>query len=502
MTFTLPDRSVIQSIARELDQPMDDASADRLREFMGPFELAYRYLEQTSPELPRVNYAAREFRFPEPRENRLGAWYVRSNIPGATCGPLHGKRIVVKDNILLARIPMSYGTDLLGDYQPEFDATVITRVLDAGATITGKTVCEYLCLHGGSTTSSTGFVRNPHNPEYSAGGSSSGSAVLVVTGEADMALGTDQAGSIRIPCSWSGAVGMKPTHGLVPYTGIAGLEASVDHVGPITSNVPDNALLLEVIAGADNTDGRQRDVRTHRYTEAPGKPVTGLKIGVLKEAFEHEHASPDVNECVRLAADGFRKLGADVCEVSIPLHLAGIAVWSGVILESVWQSLKMGGVNFNVDGIYSPAFVEAMRGWLSRAGDLPVNIVMVMVFGRYLEQFGGRYTALARNLLPRLRRAYDEVFASCDLLLLPTTIIQASRLPESADALSDEHIIRDLFGTSGNTCQFDVTGHPALSLPCGTRNGLPVGMTLAAKHWDESSIYRAAAAFEQVQEAA
>ena len=128
--------------------------------------------------------------------------------------------------------------------------------------------------------------------------------------------------------------------------------------------------------------------------------------------------------------------------------------------------------------------------------DIPVNIRMVMLFGSYIERFGGRYYARARNLLPQLRKAYDELLHRYDLLLMPTTVTQASKLPEPGDDL-DAHIVSDLFGTSGNTCQFDATGHPAISIPCGMPDGLPVGMMLVGKHFDESTIYRAAFAFEQ-----
>ncbi|MAF82764.1 MAG: amidase [Gammaproteobacteria bacterium] len=497
MPFKLPDRQELQRLAAELGRPLGAARADALLEYMQPFEMGFQYLDQEAVELPSVRYPSRTFHFPAPDENPLGAWYVKTEIAGAASGPLHGKRIAVKDNMFVADTPMMYGTEFLEGLVPEFDASVVTRVLDAGATIVGKTVCEYLCMHGGSTTSSTGFVHNPHNPDYSAGGSSSGSAALVVAGEIDMALGTDQAGSVRIPASWSGAVGMKATHGLVPFTGVAGLEATMDHVGPITANVADNALLLEVLAGTDGLDSRQRQLSVQPYGESLGKPVTGMRIGVVREGFEHPHSSSTVNECVRTAAARFKELGADISEISIPMHFPGIAIWSGLLMEPVWHSLQTGGAQFNADGLYSPAFVDAMQDWQSRVEQVPVNLLMVMLFGQYMQRFGGQYYARARNLLPRLRQAYDQAFETCDLLLLPTTITQASRLPATPEELTDEHIITDLFGTSGNTCQFDATGHPALSMPCGMPGGLPVGMMLVAKPFDEPAIYRAASAFEQ-----
>ena len=161
-------------------------------------------------------------------------------------GKLKGKTVVLKDNIMLAGVPMMNGSATMEGYIPDIDATVVQRMLDAGATIVGKAHCEFFCMSGGSHTGATGPVHNPHKMGYSAGGSSSGSAVLVALGEVDMAMGGDQGGSIRMPASFCGIYGMKPTHGLVPYTGIMPIEIYVDHTGPMTANVADNALLLEV----------------------------------------------------------------------------------------------------------------------------------------------------------------------------------------------------------------------------------------------------------------
>ena len=194
---------------------------------------------------------------------------------------------------MLAGVPMMNGTRMLEGYIPPIDATIVTLILDAGGTIVGKAVCEAYGFSGNSHTSATGPVHNPHRSGYSAGGSSSGSAALVAAGEVDMAIGCDQGGSIRMPSSFCGTYGMKPTYGLVPYTGILGMEATIDHVGPITRSVTDNALFLEVIAGADGLDSRQGTPRTETYTQALGQPVAGLRIGVLREGFGLETSEPE-----------------------------------------------------------------------------------------------------------------------------------------------------------------------------------------------------------------
>jgi amidase len=497
MTFQLPDRRDIQALASDFGQTLDDRAADTLLSYFAPFGQGFAYLETEAGQLPPIRYPERSYEFPDADDNPLGAWSVRTSLPGAKNGPLAGKRVAVKDCIFVADVPMMYGTDILEGFKPDFDATVVTRLLDAGAEIAGKAVCEYLCLHGGSGTASSGFVRNPRNPDHAAGGSSSGSAALVASGEVDIALGTDQAGSVRIPSSWCGTVGMKASYGLVPYTGIPGMEASVDHIGPITASVSDNALALEIMAGADGVDGRQRATVDHEYTKALGRSVTGMKIGVLREGFAQPASTAAVDSAVRAGAQKFQGLGADVREISVPMHLPGAVIWSGIVIESVCHAVQMGGVNFNVDGICSPALADAMSGWQSRLRDVPINVLMVLVFGRYMARFGGRFYARAKNLAPRLRQAYDQALSEYDLLLLPTTITQASRLPESLDKMTDEFIVQDLFSTSANACQFNVTGHPAISIPCGTGGGLPVGMMLVGKHFDELTLYRAAHAFEQ-----
>jgi len=194
---------------------------------------------------------------------------------------------------------MMNGASTLEGYIPDMDATIVARILDAGGTIVGKTHCEYFCFSGGSHTCAAGPVHNPHKMGYSAGGSSSGSAVVVVTGEADMAIGGDQGGSIRIPSAFSGTYGMKGTHGLVPYTGVMPIELTIDHTGPMTRTVRDNALLMEVLAGPDGLDPRQVSPKVSSYTEALGGGVKGLRIGVVREGFGHPSSEADVDAKVK-----------------------------------------------------------------------------------------------------------------------------------------------------------------------------------------------------------
>jgi amidase len=312
-----------------------------------------------------------------------------------------------------------------------------------------------------------------------------------------MAIGGDQAGSIRIPASFCGIVGLKPTYGLVPYTGIGPLEITLDTAGPMTANVADNALLLEAIAGPDGLDSRQRDVKVARYTQALGRGVKGLRIGVLKEGFDHPNSEPDVDSKVRAGAERFKSLGATVDEVSVPMHLTlGFPIWAAIRGDAACVTLlEMNGAGIGHEGLYVTSLLDHAMGWRKRADDFADTLKIASILSRYtLDRYGGHYYAKAQNLRRRLRAAYDTALKSHDLLLLPTTVLKATPIP-GKDA-GPQEIIRRSWEATRNTCPFNVTHHPAISIPCGMDDGRPIGMMLVGRHWDESTIYRAAEAFE------
>ena len=303
--FQKPEVADLRDAAQKLGMNPSDEYLRAMEQIVTPLANAYATLDATPDELPAVRYPRGQFYRPTAEENVHGAWYVKTSIKGRSQGKLAGRRIALKDNVCLAGVPMMIGAQVLEGYVPDVDATIVERILDAGGEIAGKAVCEYYCVSGGSHTSSTGPVHNPYRRGYTTGGSSSGSAALVAAGDVDMAIGGDQAGSIRIPASHCGIVGLKPTFGLVPYTGIGLLEITIDTAGPMTANVRDNALLLEVIAGPDGFDTRQRGVPAGRYTEALDGGVKGMRIAVVKEGFGHPNSEPDVDAHVREAAQRF-----------------------------------------------------------------------------------------------------------------------------------------------------------------------------------------------------
>jgi amidase len=321
---------------------------------------------------------------------------------------------------------------------------------------------------------------------------------LVASGAVDMAIGGDQGGSIRTPASYCGIVGLKPTWGLVPYTGAMPIELTIDHLGPMTRTVADNALMLEVIAGPDGLDPRQTALaRSQPYTESLGQGVKGLRIGVLKEGFDRPESEGDVDATVREAAERFRSLGADVEDVSVPSHLAGPAIWVVLASEGATvQMMKGNGHGFNWKGLYVTSMIDAHSAWRQRADELPDSVKQTMLLGESMIRAGrGRYYAKAQNLTRRLRAAYDAALEQYDILLMPTTPMRAPLLPGRDTSRAEA--LRRATENMGNTFPFDLTSHPAISIPCGSSNKLPVGMMLVGRHFDEITLYRAAHAFEQ-----
>ena len=497
MSVRRPTLDDIRRIAEERGFPLDAGEAEGYLEHLQSFFDAFDLVDSLPDNLPSVRYPRTPGYRPEPDEDPHNAWAHRATVRGAEDGPLRGRSVVLKDNIMVADLPMANGSRTLEGYVPEIDATVVTRVLDAGGTIVGKATCEGFCLSGGSHTSATGPVHNPYRRGYSAGGSSSGCAVLVAVGEADMAVGCDQGGSIRMPSSFCGTVGMKPTFGLVPYTGIMPIEITADHVGPMTADVAANALLLEVLAGPDGLDPRQTGARVARYTDSLGLGAKGLRIGLLREGFAHPGTEPDVAQKVREAAQELAGLGAMVEEVSIPWHERAAAVWVPIGLGGVLHTMMDGdGFGSGRSDLYVASLMDFHRRWRERAAELPPTVKRFVLLAEFIERrYGTRYYGKAVNIGRAVTAAYDKTLERYDVLLLPTTPMKATPLPSpDADLLE---VLRRADEPTVNTMPFDLTHHPALSIPCGLSEGLPVGMMLVGRHWDESTLYRVAHAFEQ-----
>jgi amidase len=494
-----PTRQQLEWIADAYHMPLTEEELDTFAAAAGPALAGFRRLDELPDEMLPVKYPRTDRgRRPVGEENPANGWAWKCTIPGAEDGPLAGKRVGVKDNVCVAGVPMLNGSPIMEGYVPREDATVVTRLLDAGAEIVGKTAVPAFCFDGGGLT---GYPDpqpvNPHDPAYLAGSSSNGSAVVILTDEADLALGGDQGGSIRLPASWSGCSGHKPTHGLVPYTGIFPIELTLDHIGPMARTVADCALMLDAIAGPDGLDPRQVDVTVQAYREALEVGAEGLRVGVLTEGFGIPDASePDVDAAVRAAAEQLAQAGAAVEDVSVPMHRDGLAIWNAIAMEGATDLMVRGDAfGTNHKGHYSTDLVDFYgRARRARGNDYSVTVKLTVLLGAYLsDNYNHHYYAKGQNLGRRLARSYAAALEHYDVLVLPTTAMKARRIP-AGGGIGD--VLAAALGNLHNTAAFDVTGNPALSVPCGMSDGRPIGMMIVGRQFDDATVLRAGHAYQ------
>ncbi len=497
MTLRKPTRDDLERLAEAHYFELSDEELEAFQNMLPAMFASLDELDQKPSNLPPVVYRDRA---PGGRPNRqddpLNAIVRRCSVKGASSGKLAGKRLGIKDNVCIAGLPMTCASLVLDGYVPDIDATIITRMLDAGGEVTAILNMDNFAFSGGGHTSAYGPTRNPHNPKHSAGGSSGGSGAALSYDDIDMTIGGDQGGSIRIPASWCGVVGHKPTHSLVPYTGIVGIDPTFDHAGPMTNTVADAALLLEVIAGKDPLDPRQYEVPVHPYTQELDKDIGGLRLGVVREGFGMPGSQRGVDAKVREAVSALGELGAEVQEVSIPAHLeAGGITWA-LIAEGMAALAYGNGVGHHWKGLYNESFVNTFgKSLQAQAQDLPIQVKLVVVLGSYLNTaYHGRLYAKAQNQRRALRAAYDSVLERCDVLVMPTTPMVAQR---HEPAQSVQQNLNFGWTMLANTAPFDMTGHPSLSLPCGKSEGLPVGLMLTGRHFEDGTLLRVGHVFEQ-----
>ncbi|KND86631.1 Amidase [Tolypocladium ophioglossoides CBS 100239] len=462
---------------------------------------------QPTPDLER--YPRENVRLPTTGEQILGhAWAHRSFARGRPEGTvLRGKTVCLKDCIAVAGVPQFFGSDAFPAWTPSTDATVVTRVLDAGADILGTATCEHFCNSTASFTSAQGTVENPYASGYSSGGSTSGGAALVGAGLVDIAIGTDQGGSIRVPASLSGCVGLKPTHGLIPYTGITSGDPIDDHVGPLARSVADIAACLDAIAGHDNIDDRSVGAGSngsYNFVATLQQParLDGVKIAILKEAFDQPSLQEPVRQRVLEAAQHLQQLGATMKEISVPLHTEGPSIW--VIQQRISGSLGILGRAAGRRGLQLTEFEHARLPWTDATFEkLFPSTKNTVINGLYLlEKFPGLYSKTI-NIGRQIRDAYDNILEEFDVIVMPTTPMVAPRHGPRDSVLGS---FEPSIGVTSNTAVFNVTGHPALSLPVGFAPAadradllLPVGMQLVGSMWQEKTLLRVGHAWERTR---
>jgi len=503
MTLRRPSDLDLIELGERYHLHLTESEVDVMSELVSAVMDGYDELEQYPDPIREVLPAVRiPGPRPRPEEDPCNGVVRTCSVKatGTARGPLTGKNIGIKDTVCIAGIPISCASRLLYDFVPDIDATVINRILKAGGHITAILNTDDFAFSGGGHTSAYGVGLNPTNPKHTAGGSSCGSAIAPATGIVDIALGGDQGGSIRIPASWSGIVGLKATHGLVPYTGIVGFDQTIDHIGPMARTVGDVALMLQVIAGTDDTakDPRQPDrIKVPRYADALGGSIKGLKIAVVKEGFGTPDSMPVVDKAVREAATYLKKLGASVKQISVPEHNTAVPIWNTIAIEGGVDSFYHGHAAYQTKGWYNPKLMSAMsRAIKTNGGDFSPTAKLGALLAHYMrEQYHGVFYGRAQNMTRALTSAYDKVLKDFDLVLMPTTPQTAHAIPPMPEVNRKAHIAEAL-NMIRNTCVFDLTGHPSISVPCRNVKGLPVGLMLTGRHFDESTVLRAAHAYE------
>lgn len=509
----LPSITQLLEIAGDFGIDMTPDRASEYRDAMAGSIRALRRIDDIVEEQPEVKYPRTPGCRPKSEDNPYNAWYWMTDIRGSKKGPLAGERVGVKDTISVAGVPMMNGSRVLEGFVAQTDATVITRLLDAGAIIAGKTASSDMSFSSGGHTSAYGPVRNPNKPTYSPGGSSKGSAVALAAGDVNLALGGDQGGSIRIPSAWCGVVGLKPTYGLVPYTGCMAIEMSHDVVGPMANTVENVARMLSVLAGPDPLDPRQRGIISDDYNSdyisAINQDCNGLKVGVVQEGFGHtvdtwpdlrlQASDARVDSKVCNTLNLLKKKGAEIRKVSVPMHYDGMRIWLALLVEGAVELMFHGsGSGTNWQGYYdTPQREHVARSFKSRPNDIPPTVINVFLMGEYLKRYyHGRYYSKAQNQRGSLREAYDLALENNDVLVMPTIPQLPGPIP-TPDAPFEEYMFRSL-NMLNNCPQFSTTGHPAISVPCGMVEGLPVGLQVIGRHFEDRTVLRAADAIEKL----
>ena len=406
-------------------------------------------------------------------------------------GFLHGAPLSIKDNISTSGWETTCASKILQGYIPPYDATVIRKLREAGATIFGKLNMDEFAFGSSTETSAFGVVRNPWDLERVPGGSSGGSAAAVAAGEAIAALGTDTGGSIRLPAAFCGVVGLKPTYGRVSRYGLVAFGSSFDQIGPITKTVEDAAILLQIIAGHDERDSTSANLPVPDYMQALPKGVKGLRIGLPKEYFV-KGMDPEVEGAVREAARVYQKLGASVKEVSLPHTQYSIAVYYIVAVAEASSNLgRFDGVQY---GFRAPA--RNLREMYFETRDLGFGeeAKRRILLGTFVLSAGyyEAYYRKGQKVRTLIRQDFEKAFKEVDLLLTPVSPTPPFKLGEKmTDPLT--MYLSDIFTISVN-----LAGVPAISIPGGfTKSGLPIGIQLIAPPFAEETIFQAAHPYEQ-----
>jgi len=413
------------------------------------------------------------------------------NASGQDAGPLAGVPVAVKDVLAMRGTPSTAGSKILAGWQPPYDATAVTKLEAAGAVILGKLNCDEFAMGSSNENSAYGPVRNPRALDRVPGGSSGGSAAAVAAGFAAATLGTDTGGSIRQPAAFCGVVGVLPTYGRVSRFGLIAFASSLDRVGPFTANVTDAATMLGVLAGKDPLDATSADRPVDDYAAALAKPVAGLKIGVPEEYFG-EGLDEEIRAAIEKVIDGLRERGCEIVKINLPHTRYAIPTYYVLATAEASSNLsRFDGVRFGLRSAESKTLADMFRK--TRDEGFGAEVKRRILLGTYSLSAGyyDAYYAKAQQVRTLVARDFLDAFAKCDAIVGPMTPTPAFKLGEKADDPVSMYLA-DIYSVAAS-----LAGICGMSVPCGaTRDGLPIGVQIMAKHFDEATMLRVGLAVE------
>jgi aspartyl-tRNA(Asn)/glutamyl-tRNA(Gln) amidotransferase subunit A len=406
-------------------------------------------------------------------------------------GLLFGMPIGIKDNIVTKGLRTTCASKILENFDPIYDATVMNKLYEAETITIGKLNMDEFAM--GSSTENSGFhkTHNPWNLETVPGGSSGGSAAAVAAGEVPFALGSDTGGSIRQPAAFCGVVGLKPTYGRVSRFGLVAFASSLDQIGPITRTVEDNAYLLQAIAGLDPNDSTSANIDVPDYVSALTGDIKGLKIAVPKE-YLGEGVSEEARQAVLNALKVLEGLGATWEEVSLPHSKYGVATYYLLASSEASANLaRFDGIRYGYRAKDAENLIDLYKKTRAEGfGDEVKRRIMLGTFALSSGYYDAYYKK-AQQVRTLIKKDFEDVFEKYDVIIGPTTPTPAFKIGEKIDDPLT------MYANDILTIPVNLAGVPGISVPCGFANGLPLGLQIIGKHFDESTVYRVAHAFEQ-----
>lgn len=469
-------------------------SAKQLQEKIAAKELSVRQVtEEAFARIEAVDADVQAF-LALNKERALEQADAMDQTPLEDRGPLFGLPIGVKDNIVTEGLETTCASKILEGFNPIYDATVVRKLRDAGLITVGKINMDEFAMGSSNENSAYKKTKNPWNLQHVPGGSSGGSAAAVAAGEVPFALGSDTGGSIRQPAAFCGVVGMKPTYGRVSRFGLVAFASSLDQIGPITRTVEDNALLLEAISGVDEMDSTSANVEVPKFSEAIGKSIKGLRIGVPKE-YMGEGVSEEVRASVLEALKVLEAQGAVWEEVSLPHSEYALATYYLLSSSEASSNLaRFDGIRYGYRAEEAKNLLELYK--LTRAQGFGDEVKRRIMLGTYSLSAGSydAYYLKAQKVRTLIKQDFETVFENYDVIVGPTTPTPAFKVGEKVDDPLT------MYANDILTIPVNLAGVPGISIPCGFADGLPLGLQIIGKHFDESTIYQVASAYESATE--